>query len=267
MQPLERKQRNQQVLDRILIIEDDPVFRRLYRHLLSARHRNYELVECSDGYTALGRMLERTPRLILLDLTMPRFDGAGFLAIVKSKPELSGLPIIVISSDAEETRARVGELENVRWFTKPMHLKTLEGLLEQELGKPGTTPTAPTHDPCAGDARIFDQTQLELCFGSNRPSQEAIAYQFCSLAAERLALLEAFTHQPDRAALRTLIHVLEGSASALGAPRLLAECKQLRIALDAHQDDEGISSQIIAVSRALQLFTVTLARHFELADF
>ncbi|HRQ57079.1 MAG TPA: response regulator [Azoarcus taiwanensis] len=267
MQPLEKKRSNQNRLDRILVIEDDPIFLRLYRHLLSAHHRSYELVECTDGYAALGRMLERTPRLVLLDLTMPRFDGAGFLAIVKSKPELSSLPIIVISSDADEAHRRIGDLENVRWFSKPIQLKTLQHMLELELGKPDAGSKENAIPPCITDPREFDQTQLETYVGCNRIAQETIAHQFCLLAADRLAMLERFIGNPDRLGLRTLAHVLEGSAATLGAPRLLAECKRLRRSLDAGHADECVREEVVALANALRCFTVTLAQHFELTDF
>lgn len=267
MQPLEKNRSNQNRLDRILVIEDDPVFLRLYRHLLSAHHRSYELVECTDGYAALGRMLERTPRLVLLDLTMPRFDGAGFLAIVKSKPELSSLPIIVISSDAHEAHADIGDLENVRWFSKPIQLKTLQHMLELELGKPMTENPEEAAELFSTDALEFDQTQLQTYVGHNRVAQETIAHQFCVLAAERLAMLERFVTAPDRLGLRTLAHVLEGSAATLGAPCLLAECKRLRHSLDAGLATEFIREDVIALIGALRSFTVTLARHFELTDF
>ena len=198
MQPLEKNRSNQNRLDRILVIEDDPIFLRLYRHLLSTHHCSYELVECTDGYAALGRMLERMPRLVLLDLTMPRFDGAGFLSIVKSKPELSGLPIIVISSDADEAHAHIGDLENVRWFSKPIQVKTLQHLLALELGRPLAEGDGSATARAKANSLEFDQTQIETYIGHNRLAQETVAHQFCILAAERLAMLERFTAVPDR---------------------------------------------------------------------
>ncbi len=267
MQPLEKKRSNQNRLDRILVIEDDPIFLRLYRHLLSPHQHAYELVECTDGYAALGHMLELTPRLVLLDLTMPRFDGAGFLSIVKSKPELGNLPVIVISSDADEAHVRIGDLENVRWFSKPIQLKMLQHMLELELGKPVAKTAERTTARCKTDPPEFDPTDLETYVGHNRITQETIANQFCILAAERLATLELFVMTPDRQGLRTLAHVLEGSAATLGAPLLLAECKRLRHSLDAGRPHECIREEVIVLGNALRSFTVTLARHFDLTDF
>jgi CheY-like chemotaxis protein/HPt (histidine-containing phosphotransfer) domain-containing protein len=267
MQPLEKNRSNRNQLERILVIDDDPLFLRLYRHLLTTHHQSYELVECTDGYVALARMLELTPRLVLLDLTMPRFDGLGFLQVVKSKPELGSLPIIVISSNADEAHARVGELENVRWCSKPIRIQTLKQMLDMELGScEGTTEDIP-RDRIDAHTDGFDPTQLDDYVGPDRSAQSTIAHQFCALSADRLAVLERLIIAPDRPSLRTLAHVLEGSAATLGASRLLAECRRLRASLDAGGNEDDIRQETIALISALRHFTVTLARHFELTDF
>ena len=265
MQPLEKNRSNRNRLDRILVIDDDPVFLHLYRNLLKSRHQSYEVIECTDGYAALARMLERTPRLVLLDLSMPRFDGTGFLAIVKSKPELGSLPIFVISSDADEAHTRIGNLENVRWLSKPFRLKTLQHMLDSELGKSQTDCDDTSGERTGNDSHDFDPTRLDTYIGRDRVAQIAVAHQFCALSAERLAVLERLTQAPDRLGLRTIAHVLEGSAATLGARHLLATCRQLRVSLDG--DDDRVRAEAIALAVALRQFTVALARHFNLSNF
>lgn len=267
MQPLEKHLASRNRLERILIIDDDPVFLRLYRNLLVTHESSYELVECTDGYAALGRMLERTPRLVLLDLAMPRFDGGGFLKIVKSKPELGSLPIFVISSDAHEARRRIGELDHVRWFAKPIRLQTLRQVLAIELGN-AVGELDDTRDGGARSAaRDFDPDQLSNYVGRDRVVQLATAHQFCALAAERLAMLARLVDAADRQGIRALAHVLEGSAATLGAATLLTEARRLRAALDGGQGDESVRRHALAMSAALQRFTVALAQHFNLNDF
>lgn len=267
MQPLEKNRIDRHRLERILIIDDDPVFLHIYRNLLTAHGTSYELVECTDGYAALARMLERTPRLVLLDLSMPRFDGSGFLSIVKSKPELASLPIFVISSDADEARARAGKLENVRWFSKPIRLNTLKHMLQTELSNLTSRPDDIPNAERGLDSCEFDPTHLETYIGGDRVAQVTIAHQFCALSAERLAMLERFIRAPDRVHLRSLAHVLEGSAATLGAQGLLAACRRLRDCLNDGRDDHCIRSESVALSAALRRFTVALAQHFNLSNF
>lgn len=58
------------------------------------------MVEATDGLDALKVLLKDKFRLglIILDLLMPYIDGLEFIRIIKNKPELSNLPIVICSS-------------------------------------------------------------------------------------------------------------------------------------------------------------------------
>ena len=85
---------------RVLVVDDSRTLRKvLVRELRQIGPMQIE--EASDGLEALEILQARTFDLVLLDMEMPELDGLGVLTALKESDQLSGLPVIVISS-AEE---------------------------------------------------------------------------------------------------------------------------------------------------------------------
>ena len=87
---------------RILVVDDDEDIRLLLQELLG--RAGYEIDEAPDGRTALRRLYERPPALVILDVTMPEMDGYQTLERIR---DLSDVPVIMLT-------ARTQELEKVR---------------------------------------------------------------------------------------------------------------------------------------------------------
>jgi two-component system, response regulator len=107
---------------RVLIVEDDPDHAELVRRGLETQPRPVEVEVVVDGEAALARLAAPAPRpdLLLLDLRLPRLDGLTLLEMVKSRPELSDLPCVVLTtSDAEGDRVRARALRADRYLVKP----------------------------------------------------------------------------------------------------------------------------------------------------
>ncbi len=81
---------------KILIIEDDRFLRELMARKLT--QVNYEVVEAVDGEDGLQKIAEKKPDLVLLDLILPGIDGFKVLSKVKETPNLSSIPIIILSN-------------------------------------------------------------------------------------------------------------------------------------------------------------------------
>ena len=97
-----------------MIVDDDPESRRRVRHLLEGE--NWQLIEAADGREALSLLNEHKPRLILLDLLMPKMDGFEFSAEFSRNPDWSGIPIVVLTAKdvTSEDRARLsGNVDRV----------------------------------------------------------------------------------------------------------------------------------------------------------
>lgn len=71
---------------------------------------------------------EQAPRLILLDLNMPKMDGRTALGHLKSDPDLRRIPVVVLTtSKAEEDILRTYDLGVSSFITKPV---TFQGLVD-----------------------------------------------------------------------------------------------------------------------------------------
>ncbi|MCD6233007.1 response regulator [bacterium] len=81
---------------KILIIEDDRFLRELMARKLE--QVGYEVVESVDGEDGLKKVSQEKPDLVLLDLILPGIDGFEVLSKVKEKPELSAIPVIILSN-------------------------------------------------------------------------------------------------------------------------------------------------------------------------
>jgi len=108
----------------LLIIEDDEDIRETLVDVLE--DHGYEVNSASNGLEGLEALSAspRLPCLILLDLMMPRMDGAAFRQEQRQREELAGIPVVVISAyrDAEE---RAATLEAAAFLPKPIDMHQL----------------------------------------------------------------------------------------------------------------------------------------------
>ena len=96
----------------ILLVEDNPNDAKLTLHAFKTANLGNNVHIARDGVEALeflfctGPHAERnvvdTPKLILLDLKMPRMDGHEVLKRIKNDPRTSSIPVVVLTSSSEE---------------------------------------------------------------------------------------------------------------------------------------------------------------------
>jgi adenylate cyclase len=80
----------------ILVVEDDPTTREMLRRMLE--REGWSVAEADNGEVALGRVAERRPDLILLDLMMPKMDGFEVIGALRSTALWRSIPIIVLTA-------------------------------------------------------------------------------------------------------------------------------------------------------------------------
>lgn len=81
---------------KILLIDDDPDFKQLLEFDL--RKQGYDVVMAEDGEEGLAKAKSENPQIILADIKMPKMDGYTFVRHVKKDPQISSIPIIVLTS-------------------------------------------------------------------------------------------------------------------------------------------------------------------------
>ncbi len=159
-------------LKRILMIEDSVNDIKLTTAALRSAGLANDIVVCRDGADGLdylyrrgayaGRTDDTCPSVVLLDLKMPRVDGLEVLAKLRADPLFRTLPIVMITSSAEEQdMVRSYNLGVNGYVVKPVtHDEFLTAIREvglywavvnqppPQLARPATPPppTPPTTD-------------------------------------------------------------------------------------------------------------------------
>jgi len=106
----------------ILVVDDEQSIRRLLRTSLEAQR--YNVVEAHDGEAALNLTSHNVIDVCVLDLGLPRMDG--FEVIEKLRASGSAVPIIVLSSRADEVgKVRALDLGADDYITKPFGVDEL----------------------------------------------------------------------------------------------------------------------------------------------
>ena len=121
---------------KILVVEDDPSVRGLLQTLLSAE--GYDVTTASDGLAGLVKATSSPPALVLLDLMMPDLGGVRVLEEMRDDPDLSDIPVIVVTGKVDAVpgmRSLLGE-DNV--FLKPFAVGELLARVGDVTGGPGS---------------------------------------------------------------------------------------------------------------------------------
>jgi chemotaxis family two-component system response regulator Rcp1 len=114
----------------ILLVEDNPADVRLTREVFEGGRLSTHLNVVGDGEQALAFLrregiyeMAPRPKLVLLDLNLPRKDGREVLEELKTDPVLGRIPVIVLTTSAAETDImRSYELQANCFITKPLDL-------------------------------------------------------------------------------------------------------------------------------------------------
>jgi len=92
----------------------------------------YEVLTALDGETALKKIEEEKPDLILLDLNIPKMSG--FQILERIKPRETGLKVLIFSGVATaEDKERAMALGARDCLTKPIHINALLKEIERAI--------------------------------------------------------------------------------------------------------------------------------------
>lgn len=113
----------------ILIVEDDHAISAVLRTMMTVH--GYDYLHARDGEEAL-RLAESEPDCIVLDLAIPRVDGAQVMARLAAQPRLREIPVIVLSGYTDTLPPHL----NAAAFgvlSKPFGMDALLGMIAEAI--------------------------------------------------------------------------------------------------------------------------------------
>ena len=135
---------NASTIIEILLVEDSPEDMELTCRALKNANLGNHIQIARDGAEALdfifcegphaGRRIEDTPKLILLDLKLPKVDGLEVLQRIKGDPRTKLIPVVVLTSSKEQTDVVKSYSLGVNsYIVKPVNFESFSAAV-QELG-------------------------------------------------------------------------------------------------------------------------------------
>lgn len=116
---------------KVLVVEDDPVLRELYRRQFAEWNLPIQLLMAEDGFEGLILIGRHAPDLIIADLSMPGVDGFKMIRKIKSKATpIRGVIIVVTALTAAEIEAQGGLPADIPVYPKPVPFAALRPLVE-----------------------------------------------------------------------------------------------------------------------------------------
>lgn len=173
-------------MNKILIIEDDPIVAHIYRTRLEKEGYTVEI--CEDGQSGFFRIHEFHPQGVLLDLMLPKMNGVEILKKIRAQSQFSQIPVIVFTNAyvpnmiQEAFAAGASQVFNKATLTPRQILDALFQLLNTHTNAvPGSSAsetqfrpakTPPPLDPLAGLGEgSFHSAPLKFEVGSPPPQR------------------------------------------------------------------------------------------------
>ena len=122
-------------MQKILVVEDDKFLRSLIVRQL--KEEGFQVNEAIDGEDAIQKIIHDRPDLILLDIILPKKSGFSVLSDIKQDPNLSLIPVIIISQLGQPEDIEKGKTMGVQEYIIKANtsLKDIINLVKKFFGK------------------------------------------------------------------------------------------------------------------------------------
>lgn len=118
----------------VLIAEDEPSILESLDFIL--RRAGWNIESVTDGEAALDRVRRNRPRVLVLDVMLPRRSGFDVLKQLRSDEETRDLPVLILTAKGQQQDRRIAEELGADGFvTKPYSNAEVVGAVRQLLGE------------------------------------------------------------------------------------------------------------------------------------
>ncbi|MEW5702447.1 MAG: response regulator transcription factor [Candidatus Zixiibacteriota bacterium] len=177
---------------RILVVEDEKDVGDLILHLL--QREGFYAERITDGRSALAKLENELPDLVLLDMMLPDIDGLDVLRRLRQVERTRHLPLLVVSARAEDTERVIGlELGADDYLAKPFMPKELLARIRSVLRR--ATPPLPEPTTCQYGPLMLDRAAHEVRYNG----------ELILVTAREFSLLEQFLSSRGRVLTRAYL--------------------------------------------------------------
>ena len=121
-------------MKRILAVDDEPHILKLVA--FSLKSGGYEVLEATDGLSAISVAQAEQPDLILMDVMMPACDGYEACRRLKADPETAEIPVIMLTAKTQAAEQKTGhDAGAADYINKPFTPKDLVAQVREFLGE------------------------------------------------------------------------------------------------------------------------------------
>lgn len=117
----------------VMTVDDSRTMRDMVSYTL--KEAGYNVLEAEDGQQALDVLNKDKADVIITDLNMPVMDGLTLIKQLRSNPNYSGTPILMLTTEADETKKAAGrEAGATGWIVKPFNPEKLLSVVKKVSG-------------------------------------------------------------------------------------------------------------------------------------
>ena len=109
------------VTNRVLVVEDNDLNRKLFCDLLRAN--GFDVEPVADGRNVIGRAIDFAPNLVIMDIQLPEVSGVSLIEEMKRDERLCDIPVLAVTAYAgkgDEERIRSAGAEG--YLSKPVSI-------------------------------------------------------------------------------------------------------------------------------------------------
>ena len=204
----------------ILVVDDMAVFRDPIAAAL--QQQGYQTVCAENGREALGAARTHRPDLILLDVAMPVMDGLEFLEAMRQDPNLSQIPVILLTAISErDSVLKAGKLGVRDYLLKSQFslaemFSRVKNRLEQSQSRTPTEQEGQGEDPepPKGSDKAEEDVDLEVAGTFSDPDANASPTEGLEDLGDEMTAAQILEHVDNSQELQTLVS--QGDADSAG---------------------------------------------------
>ena len=120
---------------RILIVDDEPENRRLFRKLVENKYPTVAIDEAPDGLEAVHNIRTHAPDLVILDLHLPGISGLQVCRIIREEQKGKIKVLAITGHNTDDSRRQALEAGADDFLGKPFMVKELAQKIEELLSR------------------------------------------------------------------------------------------------------------------------------------